>query len=310
MRLRRLAIILFLCALAVLQVSPVQAQRRDAAEQARRKQMADRDRELYKLGPDSQRQDGVPQGTLTQHKWETSKVFPGTTRDYWVYVPKQYEAAKLACVMVFQDGKWYADEKGDYRVPVVFDNLIHKKEMPVTIAIFINPGVFPRDGGEPRSNRSVEYDTLSDAYARFLVEEILPEVGKTYKLTDNPDGRAIGGISSGGICSWTVAWQRPDAFRKVLSHVGSFTNIRGGHVYPDLIRRSIKKPIRVFLQGGAQDLDNRAGNWPLANQEMAAALKFAKYDYKFEYGEGGHNGIHGGAILPDSLRWLWRDHKP
>jgi enterochelin esterase family protein len=199
-------------------------------------------------------------------------------------------------------------------VPVVFDNLIHKGEMPVTIGVFIEPGHFdePAPAGErssngKRSNRSFEYDTLSDQYARFLLEEILPEVGKSYNLTGDPNLRAICGISSGGICAWTVAWERPDAFRKVLSHVGSFTNIRGGHVYPSLIRKTEPKPIRIFLQDGSGDLDNAHGNWPLANQQMAAALKFARYDYQFVYGEGAHNGIHGGAILPDSLRWLWRD---
>lgn len=267
--------------------------------------------EPYKHGPDSQRQDGVPRGELTKHEW-TSKIFDGTTRDYWVYVPKQYDGKSPACVMVFQDGEWYQDEKRDFRVPVVFDNLIHKGEMPVTIGIFINPGVFTEtlERGKPKSNRSFEYDTLSDQYARFLLEEILPEVGKTHRLTDDPEGRAICGISSGGICAWTVAWERPDAFRKVLSHVGSFTNIRGGHVYHALIRKTEPKPIRVLLQDGSGDLDNAHGNWFLANQEMAAALKFAKYDYKTEFGEGGHNGIHGGAILPDSLRWLWRDYQP
>lgn len=264
----------------------------------------------YPLGPDSQRQEGVPRGTVTQHHW-TSKIFDGTERDYWVYVPAQYKAEIPACVMVFQDGKWYIDEARDFRVPVVFDNLIHKGEMPVTIAICINPGVFPAKtaDGKTESNRSFEYDSLSDQYARFLLEEILPEVGKEYRLTDNAAGRAICGISSGGICSWTVAWQRPDAFSKVLSHVGSFTNIRGGHVYPALIRKTDPKPIRIFLQDGSGDLDNAHGNWPLANQEMAAALKFAKYDYRFEYGDGGHNGKHGGALMPESLRWLWRDYK-
>jgi enterochelin esterase-like enzyme len=263
--------------------------------------------EPYKLGPDSQPQEGVPRGEVTKHEWK-SKVFDGTTRDYWVYVPKQYDEKQPAAVMVFQDGEWYQNEKGDYRVPTVFDNLIHKGEMPVTIGVFINPGVFAdkQEGDKPKSNRSFEYDTLSDQYARFLLEEMLPEVGKKYRLTEDPDQRAICGISSGGICAWTVAWERPDAFRKVLSHVGSFTNIRGGHVYHALIRKTEPKPIRVFLQAGSADLDNVYGNWFLANQEMAAALKFAKYDYKTEFGEGGHNGIHGGAILPDSLRWLWR----
>jgi enterochelin esterase-like enzyme len=273
--------------------------------------------EDYQLGPDSQEQPSVPQGKISQHKW-TSKIFEGTVRDYWVYVPAEYDPQKPACVMVFQDGGAYVNKKGDFRMPVVFDNLIYKKEMPVTIGIFINPGSFPPlpSGGEgqgvrgkPRSNRSFEYDTLSDQYARFLEKEILPEVGKEYNLRQDAAGRAICGISSGGICAFTVAWQRPDLFSKVLSHVGSFTNIRGGDVYPGLIRKTKAKPIRVFLQDGDNDLDNEHGNWPLANQQMALALKFAKYDYKFEYGTGGHNGKHGGAILPESLRWLWRDVK-
>ena len=262
----------------------------------------------YKLGPDSMRHEGVPKGNVTKDVWR-SKVFPDTVRDWWIYVPAQYDGTKPACVMVFQDGQAYVDENGDFRVPVVFDNLIHKGEMPVTIGIFINPG---HQGKEPpkspwkSSNRSFEYDTLSDQYARFLLEEILPEIGKRYKLTNDPECRAVCGISSGGICAFTVAWQRPDAFRKVLSHVGSFTNIRGGHVYPSLIRSTPNKPLRVFIQDGSNDLDNQFGNWWLANQEMAAALKFKQYDYKFVGGTGTHGGKHGGAILPDSLRWLWR----
>jgi len=267
--------------------------------------------EEYALGPDSQRQEGVPRGTITQHQWMESAVFPGTERDYWVYVPRQYDAPKPACVMVFQDGGNYVNEKGQFRVPVVFDNLIHRGEMPVTIGIFINPGVVPPSSPDAvgRRNRSFEYDSLGDQYATFLLNEILPAIGKDYNLTADPDGRAIGGISSGGICAWTVAWERPDAFRKVLSHVGSFTNIRGGHVYPALIRKTEPKPIRVFLQEGENDLDNLHGNWPLANRQMAASLKFAGYDYKFEMGTEGHNGRHGGAILPESLRWLWRERE-
>lgn len=262
----------------------------------------------YQLGPDSKVQDGVPQGTVTKRSWKSEKVYAGTERDYWVYVPKQYDGSQPANVMVFQDGGSYVSADGQFRTTIVFDNLIHKKEMPVTIGIFINPGVIPAAGADqkPRQNRSFEYDSLGDQYARFLLEEILPEVGKEYKLTSQASGRAICGISSGGICAWTVAWERPDAFSKVLSHVGSFTNIRGGHVYPALIRKTERKPIRVFLQDGSGDLDNVHGSWPLANQEMAASLKFSKYDYRFEFGDGGHNGKQGGAILPDSLRWLWR----
>lgn len=265
----------------------------------------------YQLGPDSQVHAGVPQGKVTQHFWK-SNVFQDTERDYWVYVPAQYTPEEPAAVMIFQDGGTYVLETGAFRVPIVFDNLIYRREMPVTIGLFINPGKIPskQPNEKPMDNRSFEYDTLSDQYARFLLEEMLPQVAKEYKLADDASARAICGISSGGICAFTAAWQRPDAFSKVLSHVGSFTNIRGGHVYPALIRQSEKRPIRVFLQDGSGDLDNKAGNWPLANQEMAAALKYAGYDYQFVYGDGGHTGKHGGAILPDSLRWLWRDYKP
>ncbi|HLN29490.1 MAG TPA: alpha/beta hydrolase-fold protein [Gemmataceae bacterium] len=264
----------------------------------------------YKLGPDSQEHPGIPKGKVTKYTW-TSKIFDGTVRDYWVYVPEQYDPKLPANVMVFQDGVAYVNREGSFRVPVVFDNLIAKKVLPVTIGIFINPGSFPatEPGQKPRSNRSFEYDTLSDQYARFLEKEILPEVAKDYNLRKDAEGRAICGISSGGICAFTVAWERPDLFSKVLSHVGSFTNIRGGDVYPGRIRKTPHKPIRIFLQDGAGDLDNEHGNWPLANQQMAKALKFAKYDYQFVYGDGGHNGKQGGAILPDSLRWLWAERK-
>jgi len=265
----------------------------------------------YKLGPDSMVHKDVPHGKIIKSRWTSRKVFPGTVRDYWIYVPAQYKRGTPACVMIFQDGGMYVKSTGPMRVPVVFDNLIAKHEMPVTIGIFLNPGLIPpaRPNAKPRKNRSFEYDTLSDQYARFLIEEFLPSVAKVYTLTDNPDRRAICGISSGGICAWTVAWQRPNYFRKVLSHVGSFTNIRGGHVYPALIRKTERKPIRIFLQDGSNDLDNLHGNWPLSNQQMAAALKFAGYDHKFVFGHEGHNARHGGAILPDSLRWLWRGDK-
>src|SRR5258706_12107584 len=262
----------------------------------------------YKLGQDSMVQEDVPRGQVTKHRWE-SKIFPGTVRDYWIYVPNQYDPTKAACLMVFQDGGTYVSSNGQFRAPIVFDNLIHKQEMPITIGLFLNPGEVPpaESGQKGRSNRSFEYDSPGDLYARFLLEEVLPEVEKDYRITKDRAGRAICGISSGGICAWAVAWERPDSFGKVLSQVGSFTNIRGGNVYPALIRTTPKEPIRVLLQDGANDLDNLHGNWPLSNQEMAAALKFAGYDYKFEFGDGGHNGKHGGAILPDSLRWLWRD---
>ncbi len=270
----------------------------------------------YAFGPDSERKEGVPKGKVVTKTWK-SKVFPDTIREYSVYVPVQYKAdgKQKAAVMVFQDGHAYVGEKGQVRVPIVFDNLIAAGDMPVTIGIFINPGWFadkldaPQKWRAPKgvkSNRSFEYDTLSADYAKFLETELLPEVGKSYRLTDDPEQRAICGMSSGGICAFTVAWQRPDLFRKVLSQIGSFTNIRGGHVYPSLIRKTEKKPLRIFLQDGSNDVDNQHGNWPLSNQQMAAALKFANYDSKFVFGEGAHNGNHGGAIFPESLRWLWR----
>lgn len=262
----------------------------------------------YEYGPDSQRQAGVPQGTIA-HFEHVSTIFPDARRDYWVYVPQQYEPASPAAVMVFQDGKRYLDEAGWFRVPVVFDNLIHAGAMPVTVGIFLNPGHVgdapPTDRG-PFSNRSFEYDTLSDQYARFLREEILPEVDARWRLTDDAAQRAICGLSSGGICAFTVAWERPDAFRKVLSHIGSFTDIRGGHNYPSLIRKQPLRPLRVFLQDGEADLDNDYGHWWLANLQMVAALRYRGYDHTFVGGSGAHDGLHGGAILPDSLRWLWR----
>lgn len=262
--------------------------------------------EPYILGPDSLPQPGTPQGEVTRYRWESSLIYPETQRDYWLYIPRQYDPAQPASLMVFQDGESYL---GSYvNAPIVFDNLIHHGEMPITIGLFVSPG----DKGPGNAiyggtdNRSIEYDSLNDHYARFLLEELLPEIGQRYNIVSDPASRAICGISSGGICAFTVAWQRPDAFRKVVSHCGSFANIRGGHNYPSLIRQSNAKPLRVFLQSGAKDLDLIYGNWPIANQDMAAALAYRDYDYQFVFGEGGHTLKHGGAIFPDTLRWLWR----
>jgi enterochelin esterase family protein len=225
-----------------------------------------------------------------------------------LYVPAQYDGTPAA-LMVFEDGHQYVDEGREYRVPVVFDNLIRRREMPATIGVFVNPGhvgdALPENAWTA-SNRSVEYDSLGDHYAQFLLEELLPEVQQQYPITTSPQLRAIAGASSGGICAFTAAWERPDGFQTVVSHIGSFTNIRGGHVYPSLIRSTPRKPLRVFLQDGSQDLDNQYGNRPHANQAMADALRSAGYDYRFAYGVGGHTHLHGGAILPDTLRWLWR----
>jgi gluconolactonase len=263
----------------------------------------------YKPGPDSMPQPGVPQGEVTHYTW-TSKIFPGTVRDYWVYVPKQYEASKPSCVLVCQDGGGFQDRNGGLRLPNVLDNLIAKKEVPVTIAIMINPGVVPASNPNalPRYNRSYEYDNMSDGYARFLLEEILPEVGKSFNLSKDPNDRAICGLSSGGICAFTVAWVRPDEFRRVISFVGSFTNLRGGHNYPDFIRKMEPKPIRIFMQDGSNDQDIYSGSWFIGNNDVAAGLKFAGYDYNYVVGTGTHSGTHATAIFPDALRWIWRDY--
>ena len=268
-----------------------------------------------KLGPESMVVEGVPRGKLEGPFLFKSKVFINTIRKYWVYVPAAYDPARPASVLVFQDGARAINPKGALRIPVVLDNLIHKKEIPATVGIFITPGQrgeeFPDSIGTGNpTNRSVEYDSLGDAYARFLIDEMLPEVRKTYNLTNDPAERAIGGSSSGAICAFNVAWERPDQFRKVISFIGSYTDIRGGHVFPELIRKAEPKPIRVFLQDGLKDNRNERNpkrDWFLQNQAMVAALREKGYDMDYVLGEGGHSDNQGGAILPEALRWLWRD---
>lgn len=272
----------------------------------------------YEYGPDSQRKEGVPQGRVIEFVWSESKVFPGTIRRCAVYVPAQYDATKPAALMVFMDGVRHFLHEPEYRAAIVFDNLIHQQEIPVLIGLFVDPGYrrneLPptREARSTAENRSLEYDTLSAANAEFLLTEIIPHVKQEYglNLTDDPAGRAIGGQSSGAIAAWTVAWERPDQFRKVLSTIGSFTNIRGGHQYPEMIRTSEPKPIRVILQDGANDNRSRQPdrNWVIGNYRMAAALEEKDYDYKYVLGEGGHSSNHGSAIFPDMLRWLWRDY--
>jgi sugar lactone lactonase YvrE/enterochelin esterase-like enzyme len=259
--------------------------------------------EEYRYGPDSERHPGVPQGKVTKHVWNTSKIYPGTVHDYWVYVPAQYDAAKPAAVMVFQDGGGFVSEKGHSRVPIVFDNLIHKGEMPVTIGIFINPGVVParNETEQGRFQRSYEYDAVTDRYPRFLSEEILPEVGKSYNLTSDPNMRAISGSSSGGNCSVNAAWERPDVFRRVVSFIAGFTHQRGALILPSQVRKFEGKPLRIFLQDGTGDVNIQS------NQDMIAALDGAGYDAKLVVGSEGHNMKHGGPLLPDALRWVWRD---
>jgi sugar lactone lactonase YvrE/enterochelin esterase-like enzyme len=263
--------------------------------------------ENYELSADSVPQEGVPKGEVIGPLMWKSKIFPGTEREYAIYAPAQYDPAKSTCVLVVQDGLRRAL---GWKIPTVLDNLIHKQEIPVTIGIFISPGVVPapHDNAQPRFNRSFEYDAMGDRYARFLIEEILPEVGKTYNLSDDPNDRAIAGASSGAICAFTVAWERPDAFRRVLSTIGTYVSLRGGNEYPVLVRKFEPKPIRVFLQDGRNDLNLYGGSWWIANQQMLSALEFSGYDVKHAWGEGGHDGEQSTAIMPDALRWLWRGY--
>lgn len=275
--------------------------------------------EQYVLGPDSQPQPGVPEGKVMEFTLADSKTYPGFKHSWWLYLPAGYDGKKALPVMVFQDGGGYISRTGNWRVPVVLENLRAKKQLPMMAAIFVNPGDTPLAPGEPprkradgrpapARNRSVEYDTVSDTYSRFLLEEIFPLARQHIVITDDPAGRGICGSSSGGICAFTVAWHRPDQFRKVYSTIGSFTNIRGGNVYPELVRKADPKPVRFFQQDGANDLVNQAGSWPEGNKALAAALKEKGYDHQFVFGEGVHSARHGAAIMPYVLRWLWFDY--
>jgi len=253
---------------------------------------------------------GVPKGEVLKFTFNHSAIFPGTTRDYWIYIPAQYQPDKPACVYINQDGiQWKA--------PVVFDNLIYKKEMPVTIGIFVTPGkVVAANGTESadRFNRSFEYDGLGNAYAKFILNELLPEVekqkagdGRVIRLSKSGNDRAIGGSSSGAVCAFTAAWEFPDQFSRVFSAIGTYVGLRGADRYPSLIRKYEPKPIRIFLQDGANDLNIYGGDWFKANEMMERALTFAGYEVNHVWGEEGHSGNQGTALFPDAMRWLWKD---
>ena len=280
-------------------------------------------------GRSAQRQAGGP-------LFIKSQIIAGTVRRYWVYVPAQYTAAMRPTCSFFRTAAGDQPHGRDAHQQVL-ENLIPKKQIPVTIGIFITPGqhgdAYPEESEPAIPTTAPRIRLLNDPYARFIVEEILPEVGKTYSLTNDPASRAIGGSSSGGICAFTVAWHRPDQFRNVISMIGSYTSIGycpaqdgqpmvpGGDLYPTLIRKNPIKPIKIFLQDGSADLDNVHGSWFLANQQMLAALNFAnttadakklpgpRYEVKYEGGDGAHPDAHGGSLLPDILRWKWRSRQ-
>jgi enterochelin esterase family protein len=249
----------------------------------------------------------VPVGTITTLRHIGTGQYPGVARDVRRYVSHDSSARGPLALLVFQDGQNYLGP--EVGAATVLDNLVAAGEMPPCVALFVEPGEtgpgLPVYGGT--GNRSIEYDSLGDAYARFLIEELVPATTGDLDLWDHAAGRAIVGLSSGGICAFNAAWERPDYFSKVISHCGSFVDIRGGHRVPAIVRASEPRPLRVFLQGGAHDLDILYGCWPLANRTLASALEYRGYDHRFVMGEGGHSLAHGGALFADTLRWLWRD---
>jgi sugar lactone lactonase YvrE/enterochelin esterase-like enzyme len=258
---------------------------------------------------DSRKEGAVPKGEVTKHAFNHSKIFPGTVRDYWIYVPKQYDPKSPACLYVCQDNI-------QYNAPAVFDQLIHNKEIPPVIGVFITPGKVKSlsAGALDRFNRSYEYDGLGPSYVRFLTEELLPVVeqqttsdGRPIRLSKDGNDRCIAGASSGAICAFTAAWERPDSFRRVFSSVGTYVGLRGGNVYPTLIRKYEPKPIRIFLEDGKNDLNIYGGDWWMANQEMERAFQFAGYEVAHAWGDGGHNTKHATEVFPQAMRWLWKD---
>src|SRR4026209_475949 len=276
----------------------------------------------YQLGPDSFPRAGVPKGDGRGAYTLPSQAYPGTQHTYWVYVPVQYDPSVAASLMILNDGQAFKNMEGDVRAPNVFDNLIYRREIPVMLGVFINPGrtpeqpePTPQEWGDRTTNRPTEYNSLDDKYARVIVDELMPALSKDYNISKDPERRGIGGASSGAIAAFTVAWERPGEFRKVLSIVGSFTNLRGGHAYADLVRKTDKKPIRIFLQDGRNDNRGVGRNgqydetrdWFLQNVRLMRALSEKGYDVNYTWGIGRHGQKQGGAILPDMMRWLWRD---
>lgn len=256
------------------------------------------------------RHQGVPVGELVRGTFDQSEIYPGTVREYAVYIPAQYDpAGNEAALMVFQDGLGFCNDRRGARAHIVFDNLIHEQVMPVTIGLFIQPGVLPPldENSHERLNRSIEYDTLNGDYARFLIDEFIPYVEQKYsvRISKCPNQRGLCGSSSGAIASFTAAWERPDSFRRVYSMIGTYTGHRGGDDYPTLVRRTEPKPLRVFMQGNRDDLDLGSGDWWIANLALFRALEFSGYEVDHRWGEGGHNQANGAAIFPQVMRWLW-----
>lgn len=279
---------------------------------------------FYHLGPDSLPQDGVPKGEIRGPFTLPSNAYPGTQHTYWVYVPAQYDPARPASLMIYNDGQAFMNPEGDMRAQNVMDNLIFRRELPVMIGVFINPGRRPdqpepnaSEWGDHTTNRPTEYNALDGKYAGVIVDELMPVLYKQYNISHDAERHGIGGSSSGAIAAFTVAWERPNEFRKVLSNVGSFVDLRGGNAYPDMIRKAENKPIRIFLCDGRNDnrgqrpgeAYNPALDWFYQNVRMMEALSEKGYDLNYAWGMNKHGQKMGGVILPDMMRWLWRDHE-
>jgi enterochelin esterase-like enzyme len=264
----------------------------------------------YSYGPDSLLQPGVPAGAIVEFAWTASTIYPGTSRKFWVHVPAQFDGSQPACLMVFQDGMYYLDPQGAIRAGIVLDNLHHSGDIPLTITVFVDPGVF--EGAAEPKNRNEEYDAFDDRYVTFLLTEIIPQVTSRYAITDDPQRWAICGGSSGGNCAFTVAWLRPDRFQRVFCSVGSFVQMPGGNRYPEIIPAEPRKPLRIFMHAAHRDFqwNEPEYNWLAANLRVAAALAESGYDFRLVLGEGGHNPNHCGTLLPDALRWLLRPASP
>ncbi len=267
-----------------------------------------RDHYRVAFDPATVRNEEVAAGEVLKRSFNTSEIYPMTSREYWIYIPAAYDASKPACLFVCLDGI-------TYNAPTVFDNLISTGQMPVTIGVFVSPGVV-RDayGGVIRYNRSNEFDRTDGTFAKFLIEELLPEVerqtasdGRPIRLSTDPNDCAIAGSSSGGICAFSAAWARPDRFARVFSAVGTYVSMRGGNEYQAVIRKTEPKRLRIFLQDGLYDVWNGIfGDWYEANILVESALNFSGYEVAHAWGRGGHSNAHADRIFPDVMRWLWK----
>jgi enterochelin esterase family protein len=267
---------------------------------------------FYTLGPDSLPREGVAKGEVRGPFKLPSKAYPGAEHSYWVYVPAQYDGSREASLMVFHDGATYLKADGFYRAQNVLDNLMYRGDIPMIIAAFIDPGVNVADG---KSIRQDEYDALGDRYSKVIVDELLPALYRDYKISREPDRHGIAGWSSGAIAAFTVAWERPDQFHKVLSGIGTYVDLKGGYVYPEKVLANEKKPIRIFMIDGRND--NRGLNdkgeydphrdWFFQNVRLMEALTKKGYEVNYSWGMGVHSHNMGGAMLPEMMRWLWRD---